>query len=205
MRWRKFIVLFVIVLPVSLFACAADDSLDVGAQTEPIVTGCDPALPPCACALAGQPQCRDDDGDGIPNISDNCAHTYNPAQADCDGDGIGDACDTANVIVNPENPNYTVFAETLQSAYQMCVGPSSQSTDGGQLYWFQQWTELRVYSHVEQNCGPSGDTTRTVLRTVEYPFSCARLEDGSPQCLPPQVSTAGFICPPELRQFEPPR
>ncbi|MFH0981994.1 MAG: thrombospondin type 3 repeat-containing protein [Planctomycetota bacterium] len=34
----------------------------------------------------------DQDGDGIPNESDNCPEHYNPSQADCDGDGIGDAC-----------------------------------------------------------------------------------------------------------------
>ena len=35
----------------------------------------------------------DRDGDGVPNWSDNCRYTANPAQADCDHDGAGDACD----------------------------------------------------------------------------------------------------------------
>ena len=35
----------------------------------------------------------DADGDGIPNITDNCKATANPDQADADGDGIGDACE----------------------------------------------------------------------------------------------------------------
>lgn len=34
----------------------------------------------------------DNDGDGVPNISDNCVNTSNPDQADSDGDGVGDAC-----------------------------------------------------------------------------------------------------------------
>lgn len=33
------------------------------------------------------------DGDGVPNIDDNCPYTHNPDQADYDGDDIGDVCD----------------------------------------------------------------------------------------------------------------
>ena len=35
----------------------------------------------------------DQDGDGVPDASDNCPAVYNPAQTDTDGDGLGDACD----------------------------------------------------------------------------------------------------------------
>lgn len=35
----------------------------------------------------------DSDGDGIPDIFDNCPNTPNPDQADTDGDGVGDSCD----------------------------------------------------------------------------------------------------------------
>lgn len=35
----------------------------------------------------------DADGDGVPDILDNCPLTPNPDQADADGDGFGDACD----------------------------------------------------------------------------------------------------------------
>ena len=35
----------------------------------------------------------DDDGDGIPDYSDNCPNDYNPSQTDTDNDGYGDACD----------------------------------------------------------------------------------------------------------------
>jgi len=35
----------------------------------------------------------DTDGDGVPDIEDNCPGTYNPDQHDHDHDGRGDACD----------------------------------------------------------------------------------------------------------------
>lgn len=39
------------------------------------------------------PIAADTDGDGIPDVRDNCPTTANPNQIDSDGDGIGDACD----------------------------------------------------------------------------------------------------------------
>ncbi|ARV09654.1 hypothetical protein BTO05_08370 [Winogradskyella sp. PC-19] len=48
----------------------------------------------------------DNDGDGIPNISDNCPNTANADQADADGNGIGDVCqDTDNDGVLDINDN----------------------------------------------------------------------------------------------------
>ena len=44
----------------------------------------------------------DDDGDGVPNVIDNCPDTANPNQTSTDGDALGDACksqsDGGNVV-----------------------------------------------------------------------------------------------------------
>lgn len=39
------------------------------------------------------PPPEDTDGDGVPDVDDNCPTIPNPAQTDTDGDGAGDACD----------------------------------------------------------------------------------------------------------------
>ncbi len=43
----------------------------------------------------------DADGDGIPNINDNCPTVYNPDQADPDHDTVGTACDNCPTVYNP--------------------------------------------------------------------------------------------------------
>ena len=46
----------------------------------------------------GGPIGHDEDGDGVPDLVDDCPHIPGP-QADRDGDGVGDACDP-----EPDNP-----------------------------------------------------------------------------------------------------
>ncbi len=45
----------------------------------------------------------DTDGDGIPDVSDNCKAIPNPDQADTDDDGIGDACECPMVCIGDLN------------------------------------------------------------------------------------------------------
>jgi hypothetical protein len=81
---------------------------------------CDPAAPACplgqscvpagggfACAdiapgTDGPIAPGDRDGDGIPDLADNCADTPNPNQADEDRDARGDACDNCPPYWNPD-------------------------------------------------------------------------------------------------------
>ncbi len=44
-------------------------------------------------AAAWTPPPADRDGDGVPDVTDNCVDVSNPDQADQDGDGTGDACE----------------------------------------------------------------------------------------------------------------
>ncbi len=82
-----------------LFRCDATPELDRCVMGHP-------AIPRRATgggnipAVAGTPvPGTDDDGDGVPNASDNCPKVFNPpfdlntTQDDADGDGIGDVCD----------------------------------------------------------------------------------------------------------------
>src|SRR5580698_1463186 len=41
---------------------------------------------------------HDEDGDGVPDIRDNCPHLPNADQLDSDGDGVGDVCDPEPTI-----------------------------------------------------------------------------------------------------------
>ena len=50
---------------------------------------CDPAS---GCKHVFDSSLPDSDGDGVPDVCDNCPTVANPGQADCDQDGIGDAC-----------------------------------------------------------------------------------------------------------------
>gem|GEM_PF-5365734 len=61
----------------------------------------------------------DADGDGVPDLTDNCPDTPNPDQVDSDGDGIGDACD--------ELPAALIFEGPIDRG----EGPVPPATDGG--------------------------------------------------------------------------
>lgn len=69
------------------------------------LAGCDRAfgLEPTRPLDSGQ--LADQDGDGVPDLADNCPTVPNPAnpvQADEDEDGVGDACDNCPLISNPK-------------------------------------------------------------------------------------------------------
>lgn len=48
----------------------------------------------------------DTDGDGVPDVDDNCASTSNPDQADSDNDGVGNVCDNCPNLYNASQGDY---------------------------------------------------------------------------------------------------
>ncbi len=54
----------------------------------------------------------DSDGDGVPDVADNCPTTPNADQKDADGDGVGDACDVEDILgcTNAKATNYNPLA-----------------------------------------------------------------------------------------------
>jgi hypothetical protein len=68
---------------------------------------------------------EDDDGDGVPNGTDNCPSVSNPGQQDSDGDGIGDACDST--------PNGDNDGDGVGNGTDNCpnvANPGQQDSDG---------------------------------------------------------------------------
>lgn len=66
----------------------------------------------------GGPTAGDADGDGIPDVSDNCPTTFNPirpidggVQPDDDDDGIGDACDPTPLRVDLDDDTHANLAD----------------------------------------------------------------------------------------------
>lgn len=57
----------------------------------------------CSVTITAPSTTRDSDGDGVPDLSDNCPYRFNPSQQDSGGllsstpDGIGDACQCGDV------------------------------------------------------------------------------------------------------------
>ena len=83
------------VLLVPLWACSFDHgglSLTSG--------GPDASVTPDGVVNNPDAMLKDTDGDGVPDVTDNCPNVSNPEQRDHDGDGIGDICDNCPHIGN---------------------------------------------------------------------------------------------------------
>jgi cysteine-rich repeat protein len=96
----------------------------------------------CSSTCASESPDADRDGDGIPDLTDNCPDVANADQADGDGDGTGDACDP-----NPERRDYKLRAGRINAIN--AVG------EGGERR--QQGRGLGAAS-------PQGETTRFQLK-----------------------------------------
>jgi hypothetical protein len=71
----------------------------------------------------------DTDGDGVPDITDNCPTVSNPDQADSDGDGVGDVCDQPGTISGRVTDEITGLG--IEGAWVYAEGP----------YWSGSYTD----------------------------------------------------------------
>jgi hypothetical protein len=60
------------------------------------------------------PAREDSDGDGFPDLADNCAKIPNTAQTDADGDGVGDLCDPCPLVAGGEGTCEPIYVSTLK-------------------------------------------------------------------------------------------
>ena len=80
----------------------------------------------------GEPPLTDGDGDGVPDVDDNCPGTPNPQQEDGDQDGQGDACEEnlpppADVIQEADNWTEDVVAAEVGEAPEATCPSGSPS------------------------------------------------------------------------------
>ncbi len=75
--------------------CSGCQQTDVLVPQATVSGGEEHAPPPVW--FAGAEPAGDLDGDGIPDLADNCPTDYNQSQKDDDGDGLGDVCDDIGI------------------------------------------------------------------------------------------------------------
>lgn len=75
----------------------------------------------------------DTDGDGIPDIYDNCPTVYNPDQLDSDGDGFGDACDPCPDVYGSADGCISECTVTAPQNANMRSGPGTDYDVAGTL------------------------------------------------------------------------
>ena len=81
------------------------------------------------CGDACEPS--DTDGDGVPDVDDNCPTVPNSGQHDGDGDGDGDACDNCISIPNSDQSDWD--SDEIGNACDNCWGtpnPDQEDVDG---------------------------------------------------------------------------
>ena len=119
-----------------------------------------PSLEPTRAVFA----LDDQDGDGVPDESDNCPTVWNQSQADTDGDGLGNACD-------PDDDNDAVPDDSDNC--QHVQNPGQENVDGD--YWGDACDNCYSIGLVCVDIVPALPTEADFVRirvAGEFPNSC---------------------------------
>lgn len=81
----------------------------------------------------------DGDGDGVPNLVDNCMAVANPTQSDANGNGVGDRCDPVNSPPTASaSPDQIVTATSAAGGSVMLAGSGADPNEDPLTF---TWTE----------------------------------------------------------------
>jgi hypothetical protein len=129
----------------------------------------------CAISLTG-----DRDGDGVPDLGDNCPNTPDLDQTDSDGDGIGDACtlcgcsvvlDSSTIARGGTLGFQVSVTNTTQGQGTVMFGTKITRPDGRRTGLI--WGPIQVYLNPDQI--KSGHKTHTIPVGFElgtYTYHC---------------------------------
>jgi hypothetical protein len=101
----------------------------------------------------------DTDGDGVPDLFDNCPADANPDQADEDGDGLGDVCDNRPPVADA-GPDQVLECEGNLEATAELDGSGSWDPNSTSSY-----DDIQSYLWTEEG------TTLASTRSAQVPFS----------------------------------
>ena len=89
------------------YDCVPANSIDASSPSDAgMMLDTTVSLPDAAVAVPDMMQAVDEDGDGVPDATDNCRNADNPDQTDTDNDGLGDACDA-----EPTEQNFMLLGQ----------------------------------------------------------------------------------------------
>jgi len=114
------------------------------------------------------PSAADSDGDGVPDVDDNCVDNPNADQADADGDGVGNACDNFYYYIDwtTASPSTGTAAGTITLGDGSTIGVTFRVTGDSPTFYAPG---------TQTSCG-------TAYWNPEAPYTSASVENAPPDC-----------------------